>query len=40
MNRVDPPRREILEPVYGRFEEGFGTTDLVAARELMNALRG
>jgi hypothetical protein len=30
--------REILEPVYGRFAEGFGTTDLVAARELMNAL--
>jgi predicted ATPase len=31
--------REVLEPVYDRFTEGFATPDLRAARELLDALR-
>jgi hypothetical protein len=30
--------RACLEPVYGRFTEGFDTGDLIAARELLNEL--
>ena len=30
--------RVCLEPVYGRFTEGFDTRDLIAARELLNEL--
>jgi predicted ATPase/DNA-binding winged helix-turn-helix (wHTH) protein len=30
--------RACLEPVYGRFKEGFDSADLVAARELLNEL--
>ena len=30
--------RACLEPVYGRFTEGFATSDLIAARELLNEL--
>jgi predicted ATPase len=29
----------LLQPVYGRFTEGFGTTDLKAAKALIDALR-
>jgi predicted ATPase len=29
--------RKLLEPVYHRFTEGFGTVDLVAAKALLNA---
>jgi predicted ATPase len=29
------PARELLAPVYGRFTEGFGTTDLQAALALL-----
>ncbi len=32
------PAREILEPVYGRFTEGFGTADLRAAKALLDHL--
>jgi predicted ATPase len=27
-----------LEPVYGRFTEGFGTADLIAAKQLLDEL--
>jgi predicted ATPase len=30
--------RDVLAPVYGRFTEGFGTTDLKAAKELLDEL--
>jgi predicted ATPase len=29
----------LLEPVYGRFTEGFDTADLQAAKALIDALR-
>jgi len=29
-----------LEPVYGRFTEGFGTADLIAAKQLLDELSG
>jgi predicted ATPase/DNA-binding winged helix-turn-helix (wHTH) protein len=32
--------RQILEPVYDRFTEGFGTADLRAARAMLDALEG
>ena len=28
-----------LRPVYGRFTEGFGTADLIAAKQLLDELR-
>jgi len=28
-----------LQPIYDRFTEGFGTADLIAARQLLDALR-
>ena len=31
--------RNVLTPVYGRFTEGFGTTDLKAAKELLDELQ-
>ena len=31
---------EILSEVYGRFEEGFDTVDLLEARELLNEVKG
>jgi len=31
--------RELLEPVYDWFTEGFDTPDLIAAKELLNALK-
>jgi predicted ATPase len=30
--------RQALAPVYARFTEGFETTDLRSAREILNAL--
>jgi hypothetical protein len=27
-----------LQPVFGRFTEGFGTADLIAARQLLDEL--
>jgi hypothetical protein len=30
--------RQILEPVYGRFTEGFGSTDVIAAKSLLHEL--
>ena len=36
--RVDPARR-LLAPVYGRFTEGLDTSDLVTAREFLEASR-
>jgi hypothetical protein len=30
--------RKLLEPIYGRFTEGFGTLDLKAARQLLDEL--
>jgi predicted ATPase len=30
--------REILEPVYARFSEGFGTRDLVESKALLGRL--
>src|SRR5207247_11287197 len=32
--------RKLLEPVYHRFTEGFGTVDLVAAKALLTSMRG
>jgi predicted ATPase len=29
---------EILAPVYGRFAEGFGTADMLAAKQLLGSL--
>jgi predicted ATPase len=29
-----------LQPTYGRFTEGFGTADLIAARQLLDELSG
>jgi len=29
-----------LKPVYGRFTEGFGTADLIAAKQLLDELSG
>jgi predicted ATPase len=31
--------RKLLEPVYHRFTEGFGTVDLVAAKALLTSMR-
>ncbi len=31
--------RELLEPVYDWFTEGFDTSDLIEANELLNALK-
>jgi predicted ATPase len=31
--------RKVLTPVYRRFTEGFGTTDLIAAKTLLASLR-
>jgi len=31
--------RKLLEPVYHRFTEGFGTVDLVAAKALLMSTR-
>jgi len=28
-----------LQPIYGRFTEGFGTADLIAAKRLLSELR-
>jgi predicted ATPase len=39
--RLHGPRADAiacLEPVYGRFTEGFGTADLIAAKHLLNEL--
>jgi predicted ATPase/DNA-binding winged helix-turn-helix (wHTH) protein len=33
------PARSLLEPVYGRFTEGFATADLVTAKTLLASLR-
>ena len=33
------PARELLAPVYGRFTEGFGTSDLWAAKALLASSR-
>ena len=33
-----PEARDLLAPVYGRFTEGFGTADLVAAKRLLDEL--
>jgi len=33
------PARNLLEPVYRRFTEGFGTVDLVAAKALLASIR-
>jgi hypothetical protein len=33
------PARKLLEPVYHRFAEGFGTVDLVAAKALLTSMR-
>ena len=37
--RRSGPARKLLEPVYRRFTEGFGTADLVTAKALLGALR-
>lgn len=34
----DGEAKALLEPIYSRFREGFGTTDLKVARELLDAL--
>ena len=31
--------RELLAPLYGRFTEGFGTADLIAAKALLGSVR-
>ena len=31
--------RKLLEPVYNRFTEGFGTVDLVEAKALLTSMR-
>jgi len=31
--------RKVLAPVYRRFSEGFGTTDLMTAKALLDTLR-
>jgi predicted ATPase/DNA-binding winged helix-turn-helix (wHTH) protein len=36
--RIDPARR-LLAPIYGRFTEGFDTSDLVTAREFLETSR-
>ena len=33
-----PEARDLLAPVYGRFTEGFGTADLVAAKRVLDEL--
>ena len=33
-----PQARDLLAGVFGRFSEGFSTTDLVAARALLDEL--
>ena len=33
------PARELLAPLYGRFTEGFGTADLIAAKALLGSVR-
>jgi len=32
------PAEDCLRPVYDRFTEGFGTADLIAAKQLLDAL--
>ena len=35
---ASPARKQVLAPVYGRFAQGFSTTDLTAAKALLDTL--